>query len=129
MSDGQEMAYHQPLPSERVKNVTVPTAYFRAGQLPPVCVMSGQPADDVVEMKVKSRIGAQWLLLLLGIFPMVLVRVLTVKRATGYVPVQRAALTRFVEAGHPLKVVTRILRVAAGILVVLAVLLFVGSRW
>lgn len=129
MSDDQQMAYHQPLPSERVKNVTVPTAYFRARQLPPVCVLSGQPADDVVEMKVKSRIGAQWLLLLVGVFPMVLVRVLTVKRATGYVPVQRAALARFAEAGHPLKVVTRILRVAAGILGLLAVFLFVGSRW
>lgn len=72
----------------------VHTEKFRTAQLPPICVHTGAPADEWLSVAAKSPIGAQWLLLLIGVFPLVLVRVLTVKRATGYLPISRAELTR-----------------------------------
>lgn len=62
---------------------------FSQGLLPRVCVNTGMPASEWLEASYKSKIGAQWFLLLLGIFPLVLVRVLTVKRANGFLPVNR----------------------------------------
>lgn len=75
----------------RVRTAEVDAAAFAQGQLPGVCIHTGEPADNWVQASYKSRIGAQWFLILLGIFPLVLVRVLTVKRQTGFLPVNREA--------------------------------------
>lgn len=78
----------------------VDTADFRNGKLPPVCVHSGAPADEWLDVSAKSRIGAQWLLLLVGIVPMILVRALTIKRASGYLPVNKEATREMVRRDH-----------------------------
>lgn len=93
---GQGSALPAGLVQFRAERISswVHTEHFRTAQLPPICVHTGTPADEWMAMAVKSRIGAQWLLLLIGVFPLVLVRVLTVKRATGYLPINRAEMTR-----------------------------------
>lgn len=59
---------------------------FVSGTLPPICVVTGLPATSNEPRTAKSPVGALWFLLLLGILPFVLARVLTVKRAEGFVP-------------------------------------------
>lgn len=81
----------------------VSTSQFEAGQLPPICANTGLPADGWTTTHAKSKIGAQWLLLLAGFVPFLIVRALTIKRSVGYLPVNRQAsdeLVRNLEEGN-----------------------------
>lgn len=89
LSSGLKLAY--PV------STRVPTDQFRTAQLPPVCIYTGAPADHWMPMSVKSRIGAQWLLLLIGIVAFVIVRAVTIKRAAGFLPINRVELARLTE--------------------------------
>lgn len=70
--------------------VQVGTDVFRAGRFPQVCVVTGQPATTQERREAKSPVGALWLLLLFGVLPFVVVRLLSVKRADGILPYDRA---------------------------------------
>ena len=82
------------------ERVAFPVRHFTEPSLPHVCAWTGEPATEWEAITVKNRIGAQWWLLLLGIFPLVIVRAVTVKQVTGYLPVateareERRATTR-----------------------------------
>ena len=72
------------------ERVAFPVRHFTEPSLPHVCAWTGEPATEWEAITVKNRIGAQWWLLLLGIFPLVIVRAVTVKQVTGYLPVATA---------------------------------------
>ena len=80
--------------------VEFPVRHFTEPSLPHVCAWTGEPATDWEPLTVKNQIGAQWWLLLLGVFPLIIVRAVTVKQVTGYLPVateareERRATTR-----------------------------------
>ncbi|MBP9066620.1 MAG: hypothetical protein KBF84_11105, partial [Candidatus Microthrix sp.] len=67
--------------------VEFPVRHFTEPSLPHVCAWTGEPATDWEPLTVKNQIGAQWWLLLLGVFPLIIVRAVTVKQVTGYLPV------------------------------------------
>lgn len=69
--------------------VEVPADAYASGHLPHVCVRTGAPTLEHQLHVVKSRIGAQWLLLLVGLVPFVLVRALTTNRVIGALPVNQ----------------------------------------
>lgn len=75
--------------------VRVPRADFEAGRFPPVCAVTGAPADGQVVCHFATPIGAKWLLLVLGVIPFVLVWAWTRRPITGEVPITEAV---FVEA-------------------------------
>lgn len=83
---------------------TVAAESFKAGGLPGVCVRTGTEATEWLPVKAKSRVGIVWLLLLCGLFPFLLVRLVTVKRVLGYLPVNRAEVAerrRQIRAARP----------------------------
>lgn len=70
-----------------------PVDAFERGQLPQVCVLTGQPADGSYTETFRSPAGGQYWLLLLGLAPYVIVRLTTRQEARGKVPVTEAAFT------------------------------------
>lgn len=68
-----------------------PADTFERGDLPAVCALSGQQADGAYTETFRSPVGSQYLLLLLGVVPFLVVRYATRKEAIGKVPVTRAA--------------------------------------
>lgn len=110
----------------------VPTDQFRTAQLPPVCIYTGTPADHWMPMSVKSRIGAQWLLLLIGIVAFVIVRAVTIKRATGFLPINRVELSQLTERVSSVrrKRSRRLFRASAMVAVLTACVGFtLGTGW
>lgn len=71
--------------------VFIPADLVRSGELPRMCYRTGLEANDWYRIESKSRIGLQWLLLLMGVFPLILVRALTIRRLHGYLPINRQA--------------------------------------
>lgn len=77
-----------------------PIDAFERGALPAVCVTTGAPAEGWYTDRFESRVGAQWLLLLVGLLPFLVVRALTRKTAKGRVPVSREAFAAMTAAGR-----------------------------
>jgi hypothetical protein len=69
----------------------IPVDDFERGRLPAVCALSGQPADGSYTETLRSPVGNQAWLILVGLVPFLVVRYLTRKEAKGSVPVTRAA--------------------------------------
>lgn len=68
-----------------------PVDDFERGRLPAVCALSGQPSEGSYTETLRSPVGGQSWLLLLGLAPFFIVRYATRKEAKGKVPVTRAA--------------------------------------
>lgn len=73
------------------RSARCPVDTFERGRLPAVCALSGQPSDGVYAETLRSPVGGQYWLLLLGLVPFLIVRYATRKEARGKVPVSRAA--------------------------------------
>jgi len=71
--------------------VRCPVDDFERGRLPAVCALSGQPSDGAYTETLRSPVGGQYLLLLFGVVPFLIVRYVTRKEAKGKIPVTRAA--------------------------------------
>lgn len=76
------------------ERIEVPTSMFVDGGLPGVCVHTGVAATEWESARVKSKVGAQWLMLLLGVVPFIFLRALTIKRAQGVLPADPVELDR-----------------------------------
>lgn len=64
---------------------------FEAGHLPPVCVVSGEPATVMVRRTAESPVGAAYLGLFLGVVTYLVIRAVTVKRVQGGLPYNKEA--------------------------------------
>lgn len=64
------------------------------GRLPPVCAMTGDPAEEYVRITFTSTPGWTWILLLFGILPFLIARAFSKTRVVGLVPMSDAALRR-----------------------------------
>jgi hypothetical protein len=67
---------------------------LEAGNLPPVCAKTGEPADGFATMVFTSTPQWTWILLFFGILPFLIVRYFTTVRITGLVPMSDVALGR-----------------------------------
>jgi hypothetical protein len=65
------------------------------GDLPPVCVVTGRPADGLVPIRFNALPGWTWVLLLLGILPFLIASLFARERVVGEVPVVAAVVERF----------------------------------
>ncbi len=74
-----------------VTTVTIPAAVLRRGELPPVCVRTGAPADGTVVTGFRNRLGWAWLLLVLGVVPFLVALALLWRSARGPIPLSAAA--------------------------------------
>lgn len=75
--------------------VGVPRERFEAGDLPRVCVRTGQPADGTTEVRFDSTPGWTWILLLFGVLPFLIASWFATEHATGQLPVTRAVVRRY----------------------------------
>ena len=69
-------------------------ALYRA-DLPPICVVTGRPADGTVRARFDSLPSWTWILLLFGVFPFLIASLFATERVVGEVPVVREAVERF----------------------------------
>jgi len=67
-------------------SVEVNSQLFATGQLPMICVVSGEPTTQTVRRKAESPVGIAWLGLLAGLIPFLIIRAVTVKSTYGYLP-------------------------------------------
>lgn len=80
--------------------IRIPTDEFERGIASNRCALSGEPANARMKAAYKSRIGAKWLLLLLGVLPFVVVWAITRRTARGDLPVSRVAFGEAKEQGR-----------------------------
>jgi hypothetical protein len=102
--------------------VRVPRARFRAGELPPVCAKTGEPAAGWVVVEAQRLPGWTFLLLLFGIVPFLIALAFAPERVRGLVPLGTRANQRL-RTGRTVRWTT----VPLG-LVLLGVALASGSR-
>jgi hypothetical protein len=72
------------------------------GELPPVCVKTGRPADGTVDVSFERLPPWTYLLLLAGIFPFFIALLLLRDRVRGQVPVSRSVVERYHALRRPL---------------------------
>lgn len=70
-----------------------PVEDFERGRLPMVCAVTGRPAEGWYDETYESPTGLQYLLLLFGLVPFLIVRAVTRKTSKGRIPVTRATFT------------------------------------
>ena len=91
---------------------------FRDGQLPDVCVLSGEPADNA--MLVRATSPPPYVLLLFGILPFLIASWLSTSGVDGQVPIRHA---RYLAAARRLRRWRVHAGVAGGLVVVAVALL------
>lgn len=77
--------------SPRSTRVAINADSFASGFLPSICVVSGEPATEMVPKKVESPVGVAWLGLALGVIPFVIIRAITSREIHGGIPYNKAA--------------------------------------
>lgn len=75
-------------------SVWVPRQALGNGELPHVCVKTGQPADGVTAIRFRTLPAWTWLLLLFGILPFFVALYFAGDRVVGDVPVTRGVVAR-----------------------------------
>jgi hypothetical protein len=78
-----------------VTAVTVEREQLVRGELPPICVVTGGPADGTVTCRLESLPTWTWILLLFGVVPFLVALLFAQERIEGQVPVVREVVTRF----------------------------------
>lgn len=76
------------------RTVVARESLYRA-ELPPVCVVTGRPAESTVRVRFDSLPSWTWILLLFGVLPFLIASWFATERIVGAVPVTREAVTRF----------------------------------
>lgn len=76
-------------------DVWVSREHLHAGDLPPVCVVSGQPPDARVPFRSSSLPEWTWVLLLFGVFPFLIAAYFAEEEVVGEVPVVAAVVERY----------------------------------
>ncbi len=66
-----------------------------AGDLPSVCVVTGEDADGLVSFRFNSLPDWTWLLLLFGVFPFLIATMFASEEVRGEVPVRRDVVARY----------------------------------
>jgi len=64
------------------------------GNLPRVCVKTGEPADGFTTLRFVSSPGWTWILLLFGILPFLIARYFAARRIEGQIPMSDIAIRR-----------------------------------
>ncbi len=67
--------------------LVVPQIAVETGDLPRICVVSGQPTENMVKMRWSWAPSWTYLFLFLGVLPVLLVRHLAGTRAAGFLPI------------------------------------------
>lgn len=75
--------------------ISVPRERFRAGDFPEVCVMTGDRADDVVEVRFDSTPDWTWILLIFGVLPFLVASWFATERVEGQLPVAGDVVHRY----------------------------------
>lgn len=68
---------------------------FEGGELPEVCVVTGEPADGLVGYRFESYPEWMWLLLFAGFFPFFIAMYFLKDDVEGLVPIRRDVIRRF----------------------------------
>lgn len=76
------------------ETVRLPADDVRAGRLPPVCVLTGEPADGLVAVRLPATPSWTWVLLLFGFVPFLLASGFATRYVEGELPVTQAAHAR-----------------------------------
>lgn len=69
--------------------------HLHTGDLPDVCVVTGEDADGLVSFKFNSLPDWTWILLLFGVFPFLVATMFATEVVQGDVPVRREIVTRY----------------------------------
>lgn len=75
--------------------VEVSRLRLREGDLPPICVKTGRPADGTVRVTFATLPAWTYLLLLAGIFPFLIAVVFANEQIVAQVPLRRPVLDRY----------------------------------
>jgi hypothetical protein len=74
------------------RRVIVDAERFATGDLTPVCVVSGQPADRLLRVRFTHTPGWPWLLLPFGVLPALIALLFTSQRLEGALPLTQRAI-------------------------------------
>ena len=80
--------------------VRIPQDLFEAGELPRVCVKSGEPADQTIKATFRWLPPWTYLLLLAGVLPFLIAMVFADEKVVGRVPVRNLIVERHRRLGH-----------------------------